>query len=215
MRRWPSAPIDRFRACKLDSSRSYANSPLLEGRIRSVVDFGPALMRDNANGSCRANIGQLGLKKPITVALSQNGDHRTRYSLACGQGRLEAFLSLGQTEIPALLIEASKDDLLLMSLVENLARRQHTTVDRAKEVGDLKNRGCSSSEIAERTGLDATYVNGIVRLWGKGEERLVQAVEKQQIPISVAIKIASSDDKSVQRAMADAYEKKELRGRAL
>jgi ParB family transcriptional regulator, chromosome partitioning protein len=162
-----------------------------------------------------ANIGQLGLKKPITVALSQNGDHRTKYSLACGQGRLEAFLSLGQTEIPAILIEAPKDDLLLMSLVENLARRQHTTVDRAKEVGDLKDRGCSSSEIARRTGLDATYVNGIVKLWSKGEERLVQAVEKQQIPISVAIKIASSDDKSVQRAMADAYEKKELRGRAL
>ena len=162
-----------------------------------------------------ANIGQLGLKKPITVALSQNGDHRTKYSLACGQGRLEAYQALGQTEIPAIVIEAPKDELLLMSLVENLARRQHTTVERAKEIGDLKDRGCPSSEIARKTGLDASYVNGIVKLLNKGEERLLQAVEKQQIPLSVAVTIASSNDKSVQRAMADAYEKKELRGKAL
>ena len=160
-----------------------------------------------------ANIGQLGLKKPITVAMSRNGDHRTKYNLACGQGRLEAYQALGQTEIPAIVIEAPKDELLLMSLVENLARRQHTTVERAKEIGVLKDRGCSLSDIAHRTGLDASYVNGIVKLLNKGEERLLQAVEKQQIPLSVAVTIASSNDKSVQRAMADAYEKKELRGR--
>ena len=162
-----------------------------------------------------ANIGQLGLKKPITVAMSRNGDHRTRYSLACGQGRLEAYQMLGQIEIPAIVIEAPKDELVLMSLVENLARRQHTTVERAREIGDLKDRGCSSSDIARKTGLDASYVNGIVKLLNKGEERLLQAVEKQQIPLSVAVTIASSNDESVQRAMADAYEKKELRGRAL
>ena len=162
-----------------------------------------------------ANIGQLGLKKPITVAMSQNGDHRTKYNLACGQGRLEAYQALGQTEIPAIVIEAPKDELRLMSLVENLARRQHTTVERAKEIGALKDRGCSSSDIAHKTGLDASYVNGIVKLLNKGEERLLKAVEKQQIPLSVAVTIASSNDKSVQRAMADAYEKKELRGRAL
>ena len=54
-----------------------------------------------------------------------------------------------------------------------------------------------------------------MKLLNKGEERLLQAVEKHQIPLSVAVTIASSNDKSVQRAMADAYEKKELRGRAL
>lgn len=162
-----------------------------------------------------ANIGQLGLKKPITVAMSQNGNNQTKYNLACGQGRLEAYQTLGQTDIPAIVIEAPKEELLLMSLVENLARRQHTTVELAKEIGALKDRGYSSGDIAQKTGLDASYVNGIVKLLNKGEERLLQAVEKQQIPLSVAVMIASSNDKSVQRAMAEAYEKKELRGRAL
>ena len=162
-----------------------------------------------------ANIGQLGLKKPITVALSTNGDGQPHYNLACGQGRLEAYQALGQAEIPAIVIEAPKEDLLLMSLVENLARRQHTTVELAKEIGALKDRGYSSTDIAHKTGLDAAYINGIVKLLNKGEERLLQAVEKHQIPLSVAVTIATSNDKSVQRAMAEAYEKKELRGRAL
>ena len=43
----------------------------------------------------------------------------------------------------------------------------------------------------------------------------MQAVEKEQIPLSVAMTIAGSNDAAVQRALAEAYEKKELRGKAL
>lgn len=161
------------------------------------------------------SIGQVGLKKPVTVAISQNGDGQTKYLLVCGQGRLEAYQAHGQTEIPAIIVEASKEDLLLMSLVENLARRPHTTVELAKEISDLRERGYSFTDIARKTGLEVAYVTGIVKLLNKGEERLLQAVEKEQIPLSVAVTIASSSDKAVQRAMTEAYEKKELRGKAL
>jgi len=161
------------------------------------------------------NIGQIGLKKPITVAPSKNGDGKTKYNLVCGQGRLEAYQAHGQTEIPAIIIDAPKEDLLLMSLIENLARRQHSTVELAKEITTLKDRGYSCGDIAEKTGLDTSYVQAIVRLLSKGEERLLQAVEKNQIPLSVAMDIATSSDKGVQKALTDAYERKELRGRAL
>jgi len=161
------------------------------------------------------NIGQLGLKRPITVAPSKNGDGETKYNLVCGQGRLEAFQAHGQTEIPARIIDAPKEDLLLMSLIENLARRQHSTVELAKEVTTLKDRGYSCGDIAEKTGLDTSYVQAIVRLLSKGDERLLQAVEKNRIPLSVAMDITTSSDKAVQKALTDAYERKELRGRAL
>ena len=71
-----------------------------------------------------ANIAEIGLKKPITVAEYKNGDGETRYFLGCGQGRLEAYESLGQTEIPARVIEATKEELILISLIENMARRR-------------------------------------------------------------------------------------------
>ena len=66
------------------------------------------------------SIAHLGLKKPITVSRREG---EPGYDLVCGQGRLEAFIALGQSEIPAIVIEASQEDCYVMSLVENLARR--------------------------------------------------------------------------------------------
>jgi ParB family chromosome partitioning protein len=162
-----------------------------------------------------ANIAKLGLKKPITVShvAGKNGD--ARYDLVCGQGRLEAYLELGQTEIPAIVVAASREDLLLMGLAENLARRKHTTVELVREISSLKERGYTHSEIARKTDLDVTYIRGILQLLAKGEERLLQAVEKGQLPVSIAMTIVTSDDKAVQRALQEAYERNDLRGKAL
>ena len=162
-----------------------------------------------------ANISNLGLKKPITVAErpSQNGS--PQYDLVCGQGRLEAYKALGQTEVPAFVVDATKEELMLMSLAENLARRSHTSSELMREIAALKDRGHTYSAIAKKTDLHIQYVKGIIRLLNKGEERLVRAVEKGQIPITVAVTIASSDDTEVQQALRDAYEKSTLRGKEL
>ena len=161
------------------------------------------------------NIAKLGLKKPVTVALAEGRNGNARYYLVCGQGRLEAYLSLGQDEIPALVVEGTKEDLLLMSLAENLARRHHSTVELVREIKALKERGYSHSEIARKTDLDISYIRGILQLLDRGEERLLQAVEKGQLPVSIAITIAMSDDKTIQRALQEAYERNDLRGKAL
>jgi len=105
--------------------------------------------------------------------------------------------------------------LMLISLIENLARRNRTTMEHVKEIGKMRENGDSPAEIAGKTGLVVSYVNGFLKLLAKGEERLLGAVEKGQIPISVAVTIAGSNDAGVQRALAEAYEKKELRGKAL
>lgn len=161
------------------------------------------------------NIANLGLKKPITVALAEGSNGEPRYDLVCGQGRLEAYMGLGAEEIPAILVEATKEDQLLMSLAENLARRQPSTVELVRSVSALKERGYTNTEIAKKTDLDPTYIKGILQLLAKEEERLLQAVEKGHLPLNIAIAIATSDDKAVQKAMEEAYEKRDLRGRSL
>jgi ParB family chromosome partitioning protein len=161
------------------------------------------------------NISKLGLKKPITVTHAGGSNGDARYDLVCGQGRLEAFIALGQTEIPALIVKAPKEDLLLMGLAENLARRKHSTIELVREIGLLKDRGYNHSEIARKTDLHIAYVRAILQLLAKGEERLLQAIDKGQLPVNVAITIATSDDKAVQRALQEAYERNDLRGKAL
>lgn len=161
------------------------------------------------------NISHVGLKKPVTVVQRGTREGKPLYELVCGQGRLEACKQLGDTTVPALVINASKEELLLMSLAENLTRRRSTCVEMLKEIGALKERGYSYTEIAQKTDLHLTYVKGIVRLLRQGETRLLEAVEWGQIPISIAVTIATSDDQGVQRALAEAYESKSLRGKQL
>ncbi len=52
-----------------------------------------------------SNISALGLKKPITVAPRSQPSDGKKYDLVCGQGRLEAYIALGQPEIPAIVTE--------------------------------------------------------------------------------------------------------------
>jgi ParB family chromosome partitioning protein len=160
------------------------------------------------------NIAALGLKKPITVT-RREVEQSVRYDLVCGQGRLEAFVELGESEIPAFVIEGSVEDCMIKSLVENCARRQHQAIDLLHDIGGMKQRGYSDPEIAKKTGLSLEYVRGVGRLLAQGEQRLLRAVEVGHIPVSVAVQIADADDVGVQEALHQAYEKNLLRGRKL
>ena len=160
------------------------------------------------------NIAEVGLKRPITVTRrSESGG--PFYDLVCGQGRLEAFRDLGQTEVPALVVVADPDDCLIASLVENCARRQHQAADLLQDIGGMRSRGYSATEIARKTGLSYDYVHAVARLLERGEQRLLRAVEAGYLPISVAMQICEADDQGVQAALHQAYENNMLRGRNL
>jgi ParB family chromosome partitioning protein len=159
------------------------------------------------------NIGAVGLKRPITVSRRRGADGRERYDLICGQGRLEAFQALGETEIPAIVVDLSEEDCLVRSLVENVARPQHRSIDLVREVGALRKRGYSDAQVAEKIGVTAQWVNMIVTLLENGEERLITAVESGLIPLTLAMTIAKSEDAGVQQALADAYADGKIKGR--
>jgi len=158
------------------------------------------------------NIGNVGLKKPITVCRREPAPDGTAYDLACGQGRIEALAALGGTKVPAIVIEANKEQRHLMSLVENIARRRPSNTELVREVRNLTERGYTPSSIAEKLGLHITYIHNVVRLLRKGEDRLIAEVEAGTLPISVAVKIAGASSKAVQQALNDAYESGDLRG---
>ena len=161
------------------------------------------------------SISRVGLKRPITVTPASDKNDDAEFELVCGQGRLEAFQMLKQAEIPAIVIEASREDCYLMSLVENLARRHHSSLELMRDIGTLAERGYGPGKIATKTGLTREWVNNILHLMDKGEERLVAAVERNQIPVSVAVEIANAGEDDVQRALSEAYERNELRGNRL
>lgn len=183
-------PIDRIR--------------ILNPRVRNPRTFADMV----------ENIAKIGLKRPITVNRRKETLPQ-EYDLVCGQGRLEAFIQLKQKAIPAMVIDADEADCLVMSLVENCARRQHRPIDLMREISTLRERGYNDRQIGNKIGVSHDYVGMIASLLERGEERLVTAVETGLIPLNLAIDICKTDAEGAQRALMDAYTQKKLRGKKL
>ena len=160
-----------------------------------------------------SNIRNLGLKKPVTVTRRSNLENGKPYLLICGEGRLKAFKSLGEKQIPALVVEVNDEDAFIMSLTENIARRAYRPLELLAGIEQLSKQGYDKRVIAQKTGLSLEYVKGILLLLEKGEERLLVAVEGGRVPLNAAIVIASAgSDEAIQIALQDAYESGKLRG---
>lgn len=160
------------------------------------------------------NIAAVGLKRPITVSRrkSATGVH---YDLVCGEGRLEAFRLLGERDIPAVVIDAAEAECLVMSLVENIARRLQRPIDLMAEIGNLAQRGYGAGEIAQKIGCSPSWVSHVVTLLERGEDRLVAAVEAGLIPVAMATEIAMAETEGAQAILMEAYESGKIRGKKL
>lgn len=176
---------------------------VLNPRARNRAKFGEIV----------TNVSKVGLKKPITVCPRPGSGGE--YDLVCGQGRLEALANLGQTHVPALVVQATPEDRYIMSLVENIARRQPDSLALVRSIAALEERGYTSSQIAEKVGVSDTYVRGLLRLHAKGEELLLAAVERGDLPIHVAVEIAATKDGDIKKCLAEAYERGDLKGKAV
>jgi len=157
------------------------------------------------------SIRNLGLKKPIKVSnrIVKDGEE-PGYDLVCGQGRIEAYQALGYTEIPAVVVEVPKEDRLLMSLVENMARRFSSPMDLIHEIERLTEAGYSKLAIGKKLDIADGLVGGLLVLKKAGEERLLDAALKGKIPLGVAIDIAKTESVEAQRELLKAYENKQL-----
>lgn len=185
--------------------------------VQAIEVLNPRERNDKTFDEIVVNIKRVGLKKPITVTARPGKEGKAHYLLVCGEGRLKAFKALGETQIPALVIDVSEDDALIMSLAENIARRQCRPLELLAGIEQLKEKGYSPKLIATKTGLTPTYVQGILTMLDKGEQRLIVAVERGEIPLNAAIAIvgAGDDDKAIQNALQEAYESGTLRGKNL
>ncbi len=183
--------------------------------IEDIQILNPRVRNQIIAEEIRHNILSVGLKRPITVSPRIDAKNGKKYDLVCGQGRLEAFASAGETEIPAIVREVSKEDAHIMSLVENIARRNGNSLELLQSIKYLKNQGYKDDVIAAKTNLGKEYIRGIIRLLEQKEEYLVTAVEKGRVPLYQALNIATADDATVQRALTEAHESGALSGKKL
>jgi len=157
------------------------------------------------------SIQRLGLLKPILVNscfLSEKG----KYELLCGEGRLLSCKKLGHETILAEIIDCSRKTGYVVSLVENMARKRYTTIELARLLHNLHEKGASVEKLSKITHRSTSFITQYLRLIKNGEERLIKAVEENRLPISIAARIASAPDEDVQDILMEAIEQKLMSG---
>ena len=90
--------------------------------------FDPAAL-DQLARSIAAN----GLLQPVSVRDLKNGS----YELISGERRLLAYQSLGQRQIPAIILDLPTQDSAVLALVENLHRADLSFLEEAQAIADL------------------------------------------------------------------------------
>jgi ParB family chromosome partitioning protein len=200
----------------MSNDKEYRHSELRMIPLERIDVLNPRDRNNRMFEQIVTNIQSIGLKKPIVVT-PRRGSDGERYLLICGEGRFKAFKSLGQPEIPAIVMSVDDESAFIMSLTENIARRKFSPLELLAGIEQLRDQGYDKKAIAEKTGLSMDYVQGILFLLKNGEERLLTAVGSGRIPLNAAITIAGAgnDDKAIQTALQDAYESGKLRGSQL
>lgn len=184
---------------KMDE-RKYANIPIDSIKVLNSRNRDRGRFEENIR-----SIRDVGLLRPIVVNeryLEKSG----YYELVCGEGRYLAYKELGNTEIAAEVIDCSRKDAYLCSLVENIARVPPGTMWFAREVKRMRDSGISYAQISTVTGKGGNYIRDYICLVEQGEDRLIKGVESGIFPISFAKKVARSDDGSIQAILMDAFD---------
>jgi ParB family chromosome partitioning protein len=136
-----------------------------------VESFNPDRYREDKE--LLESIAANGVLEPIMVKRTSDLGENAEYQVVFGQRRLAAARKACLSAIPA-IIAREEDDVDLLTLVENVGRRELTGFERALSIIELKKRGAGSSarELAKKTGFHYTHVADLIKAYSESPPAL-------------------------------------------
>lgn len=124
-------------------------------------------MNEEKLSNLTASIKEKGIIQPVVVR--EVGD---QFELVAGERRFVAAQKLGWEKIPAIIVGGlSKEEMLELSLIENLQREDLNPIDTAEGYRRLLEEcHLSQQQLAQRVGKDRSSVANTLRLLGLPEE---------------------------------------------
>jgi len=142
----------------INTSKGLVNIPLsqiIEDKNQPRKTFNSETIKELAN-----SIKEQGVINPITVR-----PKGSKYVIIAGERRFLAAQEAGLKSIPALIRKASKNDVMLISLIENIQREDLNDIDRASALKELKeSTGFTWELIGSKLGLSKRRVLDLVGL---------------------------------------------------
>ena len=143
------------------------------------------------------SIKQYGVLHPLLVS-----NKKDCYEIIAGERRWRAAKLAGLTEIPVIVKEFSEQELVEISLIENIQREDLNPVEEAMAYKRLIDEfHLKQDEIAERVGKSRTAVTNAMRLL-KLSEKVQQMLIDEMITAGHARAILSIADKEKQESIA-------------
>ncbi len=114
-----------------------------------------------------ASIRRHGILQPLVVRDEGKGN----FTLLAGERRLRASQIAGLTEVPVIVLKASEEQLLELSIVENVQRENLNPIEEARAYKALINTfGWTQDEVADRVGKKRPTVANSLRLLGLSDK---------------------------------------------
>jgi|SRR5579883_1175659 len=159
---------------------------------------------DDSLSELVASIRAKGVLQPIIVRPVPGYPHQ--FDLVVGERRRRAAQLAGLSEIPALVRELSNEDVLAVSLIENVQRENLSSIEEARALERLvREFGLTHEQVAEAVGRSRAMVSNLLRLLelppavttliearslGMGHARALLALEDEQERVQLAQMIA-------------------------
>lgn len=144
------------------------------------------------------SIASNGIIQPLVVR-----KRGSRYQLVAGERRWRASKLAGLTEVPVVIQERSDEQLLELTLIENIQREDLTPLEVAHSFERLvKELRLSHEEIARRTGKDRTTITNMLRLLRLPAD-VQQMVSEHRLSMGHARAILGLPTAELQRQVAE------------
>lgn len=108
------------------------------------------------------SIKQYGVIQPILVT---KNDEKHTYTIVAGERRWRAARLAGVKEIPVIIKELNKKEILEISLIENIQRQDLNPIEEAKAYRNLlEDFKLTQEELSKRVGKSRTAITNCIRL---------------------------------------------------
>ena len=115
---------------------------------------------EEALNELASSIKEHGVFQPIIVKKTIKG-----YDIVAGERRFRASKKAGLTKIPAIIADFSDDEMMQISLLENLQREDLTAIEEAKAYKSIiDSSNITQDELAKRVGKSRSHITNMLGL---------------------------------------------------
>ena len=157
------------------------------------------------------SIKENGVLQPIIVRQSS----LLGYELLAGERRFLASQMAGLQEIPAIVRNYSDEEMMTLSILENLQRENLNPIEEARSLSVLTEKlGLTHAEIGKSLGKSRSYVSNSLRILSLPQE-ILQLVEQNQLSLAHARTLLAVPTKIQQRSLAQRVVREKMSVRQL